>query len=634
MSANLLSLRNIAKQMTQTQQILSTGMKVNSAIDNASSYYQAQSLNNRSADLNSLLEAMGQGIQTINAAVEGINNALKYLEQAKVVAEQALGVPEIEYDPDIPSGAEEIKSKKDFQNLMSDYGIGGVVVSTKTELIAAIEAAKTGGDQDIIIWGSIDMGNTAISLADGVNLVAGKTIINDNGLHDVFYVGKSGNAQLSFNNNGSFDGAEAAITVGQGTTIADLTFNYSSYAKQALIYVDKKTATLSNLTINVNSVKTTGITIGAIELSNAKESRVEMRGKNEVALSGNTISWNAVRGGWNSQFELEEDAVLTTDNINVTNGGNNVIRGVINAIGAATLATNPSNFEVYGTVHLFIGSNTNSMLTTVSELKIKNGGTLHFVDDLDKNPVFIDSGRKIIAEAGATVVYTDTLANSMTIWTAQKNGTVTGPINFTGNTTLADYPDLWSVQVKPSVDPSNSRDMEDSQKGKMIPDAEKIAIYKKQYDQIMAEYDKLISDASYGGVNLLAGDKLKVKFNAAGSSFFEVVGTDISTEKLGFKHKSWLVAENIEAISEQVGTAINELRHLSGNFSNMYSIVTTRENFTQQMSDVLTEGADKLLLADMNEASAEYLMLEIRQSLAVNALSLAAQSNQSIMQIF
>ena len=41
MRSNLLSLRNIATQMNRTQNILSTGLKVNSAIDNATSYYQA-----------------------------------------------------------------------------------------------------------------------------------------------------------------------------------------------------------------------------------------------------------------------------------------------------------------------------------------------------------------------------------------------------------------------------------------------------------------------------------------------------------------------------------------------------------------------------------------------------------------
>ena len=58
MRSNLLSLQNTSSLMDQTQERLSTGNKVNSAIDNPSSYYTAQSLNNRASDLNSLLDSM------------------------------------------------------------------------------------------------------------------------------------------------------------------------------------------------------------------------------------------------------------------------------------------------------------------------------------------------------------------------------------------------------------------------------------------------------------------------------------------------------------------------------------------------------------------------------------------------
>ncbi len=90
MRSNLLSLQNTASLMDQTQERLSTGNKVNSAIDNPSSYYTAQSLNNRASDLNSLLDSMGQAISTIKAADEGIEAISSFVEQAKAVASSAL----------------------------------------------------------------------------------------------------------------------------------------------------------------------------------------------------------------------------------------------------------------------------------------------------------------------------------------------------------------------------------------------------------------------------------------------------------------------------------------------------------------------------------------------------------------
>ena len=85
MRTNLLSLQNTQSLMDMTQERLSTGLKVNSAIDNAASYYTAQSLNNRANDLNALLDSMGQGIQTIQAANEGIEAITDFVEQAKAI---------------------------------------------------------------------------------------------------------------------------------------------------------------------------------------------------------------------------------------------------------------------------------------------------------------------------------------------------------------------------------------------------------------------------------------------------------------------------------------------------------------------------------------------------------------------
>ena len=89
MRSNLLSLQQTQGLMDSTQERLSTGKKVNSAIDNPSSYYTAQSLTNRASDLNALLDSMGQGIQTIKAANEGIEAITTFVQQAKALANSA-----------------------------------------------------------------------------------------------------------------------------------------------------------------------------------------------------------------------------------------------------------------------------------------------------------------------------------------------------------------------------------------------------------------------------------------------------------------------------------------------------------------------------------------------------------------
>ncbi|MCF4098828.1 flagellin [Maritalea mediterranea] len=87
---NLLSLQSTADMMSKTQNRLATGLKVNSAMDNPSSFFTASALNDRSSDLGNLLDDMGQSIQTLKAADEGIKTITKLVEAAKGKANQAL----------------------------------------------------------------------------------------------------------------------------------------------------------------------------------------------------------------------------------------------------------------------------------------------------------------------------------------------------------------------------------------------------------------------------------------------------------------------------------------------------------------------------------------------------------------
>ena len=79
---------------------------------------------------------------------------------------------------------------------------------------------------------------------------------------------------------------------------------------------------------------------------------------------------------------------------------------------------------------------------------------------------------------------------------------------------------------------------------------------------------------------------------------------------------------------------MGNLRSLATDLGNKYQVIQTRQSFTDALCDVLETGADDLVLADMNEASAEYLMLQTRQQLATNSLSLASQSASSILSLF
>ncbi|MET0969415.1 MAG: DUF1522 domain-containing protein [Tardiphaga sp.] len=87
---NLLSLQSTADLLSTTQNRLSTGNKVNSALDNPTNFFTAQGLNNRASDINNLLDGIGNGVQIIQAANTGITSLQKLVDSAKSIANQAL----------------------------------------------------------------------------------------------------------------------------------------------------------------------------------------------------------------------------------------------------------------------------------------------------------------------------------------------------------------------------------------------------------------------------------------------------------------------------------------------------------------------------------------------------------------
>src|SRR5512145_2336745 len=90
MRSNLLSLQSTGRLLDRTQTRLSSGKKVNTAIDNPVSFFAAQSLNSRASVIDSLKDAMGQAVQTITAADKGISAITSLIEQAKGLAQSAL----------------------------------------------------------------------------------------------------------------------------------------------------------------------------------------------------------------------------------------------------------------------------------------------------------------------------------------------------------------------------------------------------------------------------------------------------------------------------------------------------------------------------------------------------------------
>ena len=184
MRMNLLSLKRTSSSVSEVRNHLATGLKINSAIDNPSSYYTAVSLSNRASDLNSLLDNMGQAIQTVKAAVEGIASATAFLEQMSSIAEQAISSP-------VP-----IKGRPVEEFIKEGYKVINSEMST-----SEIEALITDGAKLVLAGDMI--------LSETLNIKAHNVVINGNGYKLNFKGSSVGESAISV--SGSVEISNIAI---------------------------------------------------------------------------------------------------------------------------------------------------------------------------------------------------------------------------------------------------------------------------------------------------------------------------------------------------------------------------------------------------------------------------------------
>jgi flagellin-like hook-associated protein FlgL len=121
---NLLSLQRTTSLIGRTQERLATGLKVNSAIDDALAFFKARNLNSRAGDLASIKDAIGGGIAVIRAAIQGLESIESTLKQLKALAQSAIASPESSTRAKIASQFNELRSQVD--NLAEDASFDGV----------------------------------------------------------------------------------------------------------------------------------------------------------------------------------------------------------------------------------------------------------------------------------------------------------------------------------------------------------------------------------------------------------------------------------------------------------------------------------------------------------------------------
>jgi flagellin len=176
--------------------------------------------------------------------------------------------------------------------------------------------------------------------------------------------------------------------------------------------------------------------------------------------------------------------------------------------------------------------------------------------------------------------------------------------------------------------------------GTPVPDANSQAVRASlvsQYNNIIAQITTTSQDSSFNGINLLFGDDLKLTFNETGKSTLTVPGVTYDAAGLGLgplaAGTDFLDNSSANAVIAKVTAASNQLRSEASALGSNLSIVQIRQDFAKNLINVLQTGSANLTLADSNEEAANSQALSTRQSIAVSALALSNQSQQSVLQL-
>ena len=589
MRSNLLTLQSTQSGIDKVQGFLATGRKVNSALDGPSSFFAAQSLNNRASDLGRLLDSMGQNISTIKQADKGVSSLTKLVEQADAIANQAATAA---------SGAGQQASVIGTQKLTGSQDVTKLIGVTGGDFELTFEATDENGDKITTLRtpGGTDASSAALTfgttattvdqmIAD-INAVrygpndsqAFEAKLNDEGKLEIKSL-TGGDMRIAFDNsadNDTTNDINLATALGFGDKARSLTTGSTTATEVALTATSKPALMSTSLRTGTG----TEIATASTKLSDLKDA------------------------GGTAIFTATGSNAVSTGNLMIGVNGNNAV--AVADFDVTAGATFSDSDSIQGLV---------DKINTSAELK----------DSIRAS--FDASTSQFSIQAISADVETIQVGLK-----AAENGTAT-------NTTALQANLGFGVNsISSSIAGDDGTDTVSAVEGYSnftVPSAAgEIARLEKDYDSVRTQIDELVQDSGYAGVNLLKGDNLKTTFNEDRTSSLSTKGVTFTSEGLGLSKANFSSAQAIDTALTELRTAKSEVRNFGTTLANDLSIIETRQNFTQETINNLQEGSDKLTLADKNEEGAKLLALQTQQQLGVISLSMASQSAQSVLRLF
>src|SRR6266702_2077545 len=747
---NLLSLQSTADLLATTQSRLSTGKSVNSALDNPTNIFTAQSLDNRASDINNLLDGIANGVQVLQAANTGITSLQKLIDSAKSIANQALqttvGYSTKSNVSTTISGATaaDLRGTTSFasatasSNVLFDGAAGGTTAASGTTTLGATIGVLTGtagtaGDGSAALSGTLTLiaasGTSATGLignaqpADGDTLtVNGKTITfragaapastavaSGSGVSGHLVTDGSGNTTVYLGSTGTpaslatvsdlltavdlASGVKtASITAGAATIATSVNQTASSVGSGAVTLESSTGADLSvtgkadlltalglttavgggNATVNVNrttSASSLGATIADGSTLNVDGHVITFKnaptpgstGAPAVGSGFGASGAVVTDGAGNSTVYLQSGTV--NDVLKAIDLATGVQTATVNANGTASLltATGQSNSTINSSGQLKISTGVNADLSitgTGNALNVLgfagNTGTSSAFTAARTSGVGGITGKTLTFgsfSGGTAVNVTFGDGTNGTVKTLDQLNTqlqannLTATIDANGLLTVSTTNDYASSTIGSSaaggsIGGTLTSSLTFSTASSPVQDTvaqTARANLVSQYNNILNQIDTTSQDSSFNGVNLLNGDQLKLVFDETGKSNLSITGVTYNSKGLGLAALTVGVDFIDNAASNKVLTNLNAasstLRSEASALGSNLSVVQVRQDFNKNLINVLQTGSSNLTLADTNVEAANSQALSTRQSIAVSALSLANQSQQSVLQL-
>ncbi|MDB5617110.1 DUF1522 domain-containing protein, partial [Tardiphaga sp.] len=392
---NLLSQQSTADLLATTQSRLSTGKKVNTALDNPTNFFTAQALDGRASDISNLLDGIGNGVQVLQAANTGITSLQKLVDTAKSIANQALqttvGYSTKSNVSATISGATAL-DLRGTTSFTSATAVSNVVTNGTAGGTTAITGAITLGGTSASLVGvaAADGAGTAASLALGLTLAgtSSATTIAANGAPSDGDVVTVNGKTITFK-SGSVPAA-AAVPTGSGVSgniVTDGNGNSTVYIGTT----GTPTATVQDLANAIDlasGVKKTINAAGAATLSTSSGTPAAI-GSGILTLTTGTGADLSITGKADLLKGLGLTASIGAGNVTVTK------QRTITAATLGTLVQEGSTLNVNGKTITF----KNAAPPAAAQVATGSGVSNNIVTD--------GNGNSIVYLQGATV--TDTL---------------------------------------------------------------------------------------------------------------------------------------------------------------------------------------------------------------------------------